>query len=31
MEKEMKGLLRHGIGQVSTLEFRGCGSMEEAA
>lgn len=30
-EKEMKQFLRHGIGQVSTLEFRRCGSMEEAA
>ena len=30
-EEEMKRFLRHGIGQVSTLEFRRCGSMEEAA
>ena len=30
-EEEMKKLLQHGIGQVSTLEFRMCESMEEAA
>ena len=30
-EEEMKKFLRHGIGQVSTLEFRNCESMEEAA
>ena len=30
-EEEMKRFLRHGIGQVSTLEFRNCESMEEAA
>ena len=30
-EEEMKKFLQHGIGQVSTLEFRRCGSMEEAA
>lgn len=30
-EEEMKKFLRHGIGQVSTLEFRMCESMEDAA
>lgn len=30
-EEEMKKFIQHGIGQVSTLEFRGCDSMEEAA
>lgn len=30
-EEEMKQYLQHGIGQVSTLEFRNCKSMEEAA
>lgn len=30
-EEAMKGFLQHGIGQISTLEFRMCESMEEAA
>ncbi len=30
-EEQMKQLLKHGIGQVSTLEFRNCESAEEAA
>ncbi|EOS40035.1 beta-glucosidase [Lachnospiraceae bacterium] len=30
-EDAMKRFLQHGIGQVSTLEFRQCGSLEEAA
>lgn len=30
-DEEMKKFLRHGIGQISTLEFRMCESMEEAA
>lgn len=30
-EEQMKGFLKHGIGQVSTLEFRNCESAEEAA
>lgn len=30
-ENEMKRFLRHGVGQISTLEFRNCESMEEAA
>ena len=30
-EDRMAAFLRHGIGQISTLEFRSCGSMEEIA
>lgn len=30
-EEQMKQFLKHGIGQVSTLEFRNCESAEEAA
>lgn len=30
-EEAMKGVLQHGIGQVSTLEFRRCATTEDAA
>ncbi len=31
MEERMKAYMKYGIGQISTLEFRSCGSMEEMA